>query len=152
MADAVRRNHIQQVGDTLVLDMAAITDFPWDTLYAFTESAGQEFVSKAIGTTWPENIPFVVDDDEKLFVFMNEGHIANYINFRRNDSPHDPSSVHFVAYFSLGELFTPATAKFRMMKECGKYDYPDSICTIDVVRPREIPLYRHSNPLAKFTL
>jgi hypothetical protein len=152
MADAISHNYTQQVGDTVALDMAAITDFPWDTLYAFTVDTGTELVSKAIGTTWPENIPFLVDDDEKLFVFMNKGHITDYIEFRRNDDPHDPSSVHFSAYFSLGELFTPATAKFRMIKECGKYGYPDSICTIDVVRPKAIPLYRHSNPLSKFTL
>ena len=152
MADAIRHDYTQQTGDTIALDMAAITDFPWDTLYVFTVGTGQELVSKAIGKTWPENIPFLVDDDEKLFVFMNKGRIADYIKFRRNDNPHDSTSASFVAYFSLGELFTPATAKFRMIKECGKYGYPDSICTIDVVRPREKPLYRHSNPLAKFML
>jgi hypothetical protein len=149
MADAIRLSNTQPVGDTLRLDMTTITDFPWDTLYTFTKSVGPELLSKDIGMTWPVRIASVVDDDEKLFIFMHKGQLADYIEFNRNDDPSSPSSVSFVAYFALGELFTPATAKFELVRQRGAYGYPDSVSTIDVMRPKKEPVYRHTNPLAQ---
>jgi hypothetical protein len=149
MAVAIRRSNTHPAGDTISLDMTSITDFPWDTLYVFTKSIGPELLSKDIGMTWPVRIASVVDDDEKLFIFMHKGQLADYIEFNRNDDPNSPSSVSFVAYFALGELFTPATAKFELVRKRGVYGYPDSVSTIDVMRPKKKPLYRHTNPLAQ---
>ncbi|SFQ80427.1 hypothetical protein [Hymenobacter arizonensis] len=114
VVQAIRAVEDRPVGDSITVDMARIVDIPWDTLYMFTSTTGPERITRAIGTPWPGDT--YVDDDDNLLVFMYQGRLADYVEFLGWNFQKEPNFVKFKGYFKGGELFTPATAKFRAIR------------------------------------
>ncbi|MBF9239993.1 hypothetical protein I2I05_21560 [Hymenobacter sp. BT683] len=102
------------VNDTLPLDLATVTPFAWDTVYVFSSTATLETINRSLGQRWPgdENM----HEDDNLWVFTQRGAIVNYLEFRGFNYQQEPHFVHFKGHFNLGELFTPATAKFSVIR------------------------------------
>jgi hypothetical protein len=111
---AVSAIRSRPVNDTLPLDLATVTPFPWDTVYVFSSTATLETINRSINQRWPGDEG--MHEDDNLLVFTQQGDIVNYLEFRGFNYQQEPHFVHFVGHFNLGELFTPATAKFRVTR------------------------------------
>ena len=58
------------------VELAAIVDFEWDTVFIFSPYATNTFICKAIGTHWPDCerlAPQQVAESEYHLVFINQG-------------------------------------------------------------------------------
>ncbi|MBD2770372.1 hypothetical protein IC235_20995 [Hymenobacter sp. BT664] len=134
VAQAIGAVEARPIGDSLTIDVAQVANFPWDTLYVFPTTAEVERISRAIGTPWPggEN----VHEDDNLWVFMHQGQIADYVYFRGVNNAKLPNFVKFYGHFRIGQLFTPATAKFKAVR------LPISPEWIDLFPPQNRPVLR----------
>ncbi|MBD2770370.1 hypothetical protein IC235_20985 [Hymenobacter sp. BT664] len=134
VAQAISAVQDRPIGDSLTIDVAQVANFPWDTLYVFPTTTVVERISRAIGTPWPggEN----VHEDDNLWVFMHQGQIADYVYFSGFNYQKLPNFVKFYGHFDIGELFTPATAKFKAVRR------PISPEAIDLFAPRKPTVFR----------
>lgn len=128
VVQAIRAVEERPVGDSITVDMTAAVDIPWDTLYVFTNTTAPERITAAIGAPWFGSE--YVHEDGRLFVFMHRGRIADYVYFMGWNGPQGPDFVRFKGHFERGELFTPATARFRATRS----KFPPHI--IDLEPPR----------------
>jgi hypothetical protein len=99
----------------IVVDLATVTSFAWDSLYTFPGTMPVTAITRALGSAWPgsENI----HEDDNLLVFMYRGHLANYVLFRGFNYQQEPNFVKFTLHADGGEVFTPATARFRVHRQ-----------------------------------
>lgn len=111
MVHAIGEATSRPKGDTVLIKMTTIADFPWDTVYVFPSITVVEGISQAIGVPWPNNEN--VHEREQLFVFMYKSQIADYIYLRNINFEKEPKFVKLQAHFNIGELFTPSTALFK---------------------------------------
>lgn len=112
VANSIRN---KPVNDTLVISMSSFVNFKWDTLYTFYSTGLVREVSQAIGAPSPTRAN--VHEHETLFIFMENGRIVHYTLFERLPDNHEPNSMKVIGGFSPGELFTPATAKFKVTRD-----------------------------------
>jgi hypothetical protein len=80
IAHEVRAKHAQHV------DMAEMTDFPWDELYLFGPYQVRDSICKTLrisGTECSRVSPDMVDEGDFLLVFRHKGHIAHVEKHRR---------------------------------------------------------------------
>jgi hypothetical protein len=124
----------EHIDDSILIDMASITDFPWDTLYVFPSTTTPYVITKVIGITWPDDENVHAYDN--LFVFVKNRHLISYALFITSVNKNTPNYLEFTGHFAQGELFTPATAKFKFKW----FKFPPQ--HLDLLPIREQPVYR----------
>jgi hypothetical protein len=95
-----------------VVDLATITHFAWDSLYTFPGVMPVQYIPRTIGTAWPDSEN--IHEDDNLLVFMYRGHLVKFLVFRGFNYQQEPNFVQFTLQAAQGEVFTPATARFRV--------------------------------------
>ena len=105
----------KSVNDTVLLNMSSVTNFKWDTLYTFYSTGLVREVSQAIGAPSPTYAN--VHEHETLFIFMKNGRVVHSTLFQRLPDNQEPNSLNVISAFSPGELFTPATATFKVTRD-----------------------------------
>lgn len=66
----------------IVLDLNQLTDFPWDSVYAFHGEEGGEYVNSTIGFRWDG--PEVPNLHQRL-LFVHEGAVVAYVDCNQEE-------------------------------------------------------------------
>jgi sensor histidine kinase YesM len=74
-----------QAGEISVIDFSSLTDFTWDRLFIFGPYTSSKTINNNLGTYWPcshfTRIFYI--DSMSLFVFTNNGHVVQHLDFPR---------------------------------------------------------------------
>jgi hypothetical protein len=73
-------------GERMLVDLRAISDFSWDTLYIFTPYTPIETVRDALGFDWPKAAEIEINkrDDINLLVFVSRGEVVQFLEYPRS--------------------------------------------------------------------
>lgn len=63
------------------VDLAAVTDFEWDTVLVVAEDTPRERLEEALGTEFRGELNYDVESSE-LFVFMRDGELVRFADYR----------------------------------------------------------------------
>lgn len=81
LAENLSREVATAEGNSKLVDVAAVTDFEWDTLLLVAEDTPRERLEQALGETFQGNLNYDVESSE-LFVFLRDGELVRFADYR----------------------------------------------------------------------
>lgn len=81
LAENLGREIATAENDNRRVDIAAITDFEWDTLLIVAEDTPRARLDEALGATFEGNLNYDVESSE-LFVFLRDGELVRFADYR----------------------------------------------------------------------
>lgn len=81
LAESLSREVATAEDNSKLVDVAAVTDFEWDTLLLVSEDTPLEQLEQALGDTFQGHLNYDVESSE-LFVFLRDGELVRYADYR----------------------------------------------------------------------
>ena len=81
LAESISREVATAEENSRRVDLAAVTDFEWDTLLLVAEGTSRERLEEALGTEFRGQLNYDVESSE-LFVFMRDGELVRFADYR----------------------------------------------------------------------
>ena len=81
LAEGLSREVATAESNSKLVDVAAVTDFEWDTLLLVAEDTPPERLEEALGQTFQGNLNYDVESGE-LFVFLRDGELVRFADYR----------------------------------------------------------------------
>ena len=81
LAENISREVATAEDNTGRVDLAAVTDFEWDTVLLVAEDTPRERLEEALGTEFRGELNYDVESSE-LFVFMRDGELVRFADYR----------------------------------------------------------------------
>lgn len=101
-----------------VIDMAALTDFEWETLYHFHQLDEKNYISRVIGFRWMgDEVPNL----HRRFLFVNNGEVVKVVDYDFRELP--------LTLYGCAEdrwIYPRSRASFATFKYCTGEDGKDT--------------------------
>ena len=112
----------------MVLDLNQLTDFPWDSVYAFHGEEGGEYVNSTIGFRWDG--PAVPNLHQRL-LFVHQGAVVAYVDCNEEEGVYNaqknwPLPIFLYKCADKAHGIARREAKFATFRACdrGYISYP----------------------------
>lgn len=81
LAESLSREVATAEDNSRAVDVAGVTDFPWDTLLLVAEDTPRGQLEQALGSEFQGSLNYDVESSE-LFVFLRDGELVRFADYR----------------------------------------------------------------------